>query len=180
MDTYISNYDMIISQSFCLYIHTLSHDLRIQPCSEGSLPKYCGNEGSNLILGNGDQKDTDKYMRANVTDHWQVDLHRSMDFMNFEAFCEASPADTYISWLRISQSFCETLSSGNSSTFLRLCVTDWNNRQLRHDNLIIGGCCISESDFGSCQGAIVSELSLQIFLGDTVTCCDRFYISRLS
>ena len=108
------------------------------------------------------------------TDHWQVDLHRSMDFMNFEAFCEASPADTYISWLRISQSFCETLSSGNSSTFLRLCVTDWNNRQLRHDNLIIGGCCISESDFGSCQGAIVSELSLQMFLGDTVTRCDRF------
>ena len=85
MDTYISNYGMII-QSSCLYIHTLSHDLRVQPCSEGSSPKYCGNEGSNLILGNGDQLDTDKYMRANGTDHWQVDSHRSMDFMNFEAF----------------------------------------------------------------------------------------------
>ena len=28
------------------------------------------------------------------------------------------------------------------------------------------------SEFGSCQGAIVSELSLQIFLGDIVTHCD--------
>ena len=69
------------------------------------------------------------YKWSNGSNHCQVDLHRSMDFMKFEAFfCEASPADTYISWLRISQSFCETLSSGNSSTFLRLCVTDWNNR----------------------------------------------------
>ena len=31
------------------------------------------------------------------------------------------------------------------------------------------------SEFGSCQGAIVSELSLQIFLGDIVTHCD-FYL----
>ena len=86
---------------------------------------------------------------------------------------------------RLRQWIHSSMAKDYSILFMRLCLVEIHpqfetlrnglfNRQLRHDYSIIGGCCISDSDFDPCQGVIVSELSLQIFLGDTVTRCDRF------
>ena len=60
------------------------------------------------------------------------------------------------------------VAKGNSSLIVRHSVMEIHP----YDRWLI----IFGSDFGSCQGAIVSELSLQIFLGDIVTHCDLVYI----
>ena len=91
---------------------------------------------------------------------------------------------------RLRQWIHSSMAKDYSILFMRLCLVEIHpqfetlrnglfNRQLRHDYSIIGGCCISDSDFDPCQGVIVSELSLQIFLGDTVTRCDRLHFPTI-
>ena len=167
-------YSLFIDIMSLLYIHTLSHDLQIQLRRYGTLyilVKFRFRWYRTTDIG--------MYIWGKHPRRLLVDLHWSMDFMNFLKLSA-----------RLRQWIHSSMAKDYSILFMRLCLVEIHpqfetlrnglfNRQLRHDYSIIGGCCISDSDFDPCQGVIVSELSLQIFLGDTVTRCDRLHFPTI-